>query len=199
MSPLALVCAFAMGSDADPYESFGAVDTAAVPPATAAEGPARPASAEPPRPSFVVFNTLGLPGGRIGFDFGSMLAAHLAPMGSVHGQVPILPKSLSHSSLFGLGGELGIRAFTSAWRPAGAFIGTYLLAGRYRADNDAWLSSFGAAVDLGWSTVTKSDVVVSLGGGIEYRIVKNNGIDVPNIFVRNGFGPRGLVQVGKAF
>jgi hypothetical protein len=155
-------------------------------------------------PAFVV--------GRFSFDFGTIIAPHVAPTGSLHVQaiIPSPDTTSVNNSLSGFGGELGVRFYTTARRPAGAFVGVYALAGRYYAtkapldfDHSTPVSSFGGALDLGWSFITPEHTIVALGGGVDYRVAQSDPRTVhvgglARMFV-DGVHPRALVQLGRFF
>jgi hypothetical protein len=184
------------------------VDVAPAPVAEAA--PSAPVEAEASGRSFVFANLLGLMVGRIGFDFGTFVAPHVAPVGSLHVQAMFMPTRERFKALTGIGGEVGIRFYGSANRTAGPFAGIYGVGGRYHASVDALeldegapLVSYGGAIDVGWSWMATKTIVATLGAGIEYRFAQVERHEDPGelarLTVTEGFHPRGLFQLGRTF
>ena len=163
------------------------------------------------RHGLVVFNVAGLFAARIGFDFAAFVAPHVAPTGSLHAQATYFPTADSTAkALSGFGGELGVRLYASARRPSGAFVGVYAVGGRYFAsrkaldfDDSTSITSFGGALDVGWSYVSRSNVIIAAGAGIEYRFAQSEpNADVGEVarwFASDGAQPRVLLQVGRFF
>jgi len=156
------------------------------------------------RKSVLVGNALGIALGRLSVDFGAFVAPHVVPTASVHVQASVMfPKE----EVYGAGGELGARLYTSEWKPKGAFIGVYAVGGRYVAkhgvnESESSIISYGGAFDVGWSFCSRSNVVVALGAGAELRGAQESPRthnDLAKTFLSAGVHPRGLVQVGAFF
>lgn len=161
--------------------------------------------------SFVVANVLGVMAGRLGFDFGTIVAPHLAPVGSLHVQAMFLPSREQMRALNGAGGEVGLRYYGERDRPTGGFIGVYAVGGRYHASSEVLelgaegvpLASYGAAADVGWSWKATSSIIATVGGGIEYRFAQTERDEHPgelaDLMVSEGWKPRLLFQLGRLF
>jgi hypothetical protein len=155
------------------------------------------------RRNILVGNTLGIVLGRVSFDFGTFVAPHVVPTGSLHGQATVM---FGDEQLFGVGGELGMRLYGGALRPTGPFVGAYAVGGRYsdeRGTREVSIISYGGAADVGWSFCTrKRNVIVALGVGAELRSAQEHGGrmgDIAEVFLGKGPRPRALVQVGAFF
>lgn len=163
------------------------------------------------RQGFVVGNLLGLVVGRASVDAGVLVAPHIMPIASIHLQaLPNFGASYKSDALTGFGAEAGVRFYTEAHRPAGGFIGTSAGGGRYFASkaalnsNDAIdITSYGMAVELGWTFISNGGTVFTIGAGIDKRFASyDSGRDPSSGFTSwfvDGVHPRVLAQLGRAF